>query len=103
VARFVLAVDRPFNRDGKRETDFIDVEVWRKLAETCAEHISKGRLVAVEGAIRVQNYKDKDGRSRKAVRVVADNVKFLDRGKKQEKQDGFVDAEVNLPEDEIPF
>jgi single-strand DNA-binding protein len=102
VARFVLAVDRPFNRDGKRETDFIDVEVWRKLAETCAGHINKGRLVAVEGAIRVQSYKDKDGHSRKVVRVVAENVKFLDRRKKQE-QNGFVDAEVNLPEDEIPF
>lgn len=43
VGGFTLAVDRPFtNQDGERDTDFIDIVVWRKVAETCANHLSKG-------------------------------------------------------------
>ena len=54
VANFNLAVDRPFvNAQGERETDFIPVTVWRKLAETCANNLGKGRLVLVEGRLQV--------------------------------------------------
>ncbi|MDQ7850580.1 MAG: single-stranded DNA-binding protein, partial [Armatimonadota bacterium] len=48
VASFTLAVDRPFtNQAGERETDFIDIVAWRKLADQVSQHLSKGRLVAV--------------------------------------------------------
>jgi single-strand DNA-binding protein len=50
VASFTLAVDRPFrDQQGNRETDFIDVVAWRKLAEQVSQYMSKGRMVAVEG------------------------------------------------------
>jgi len=43
VASFSLAVDRPFqNQQGEKETDFIDIVVWRKLAETVSAHLHKG-------------------------------------------------------------
>ena len=53
LCRFTLAVNRPYKkRDGNKETDFIDVVVWRKLAEICAKYLAKGRLAAVEGGLR---------------------------------------------------
>ncbi|MEA4882798.1 MAG: single-stranded DNA-binding protein [Clostridia bacterium] len=80
VARFSVAVDRPFaNQAGERETDFIDVVVWRKQAETVGQYLKKGRLVGVEGAIQTRTY-EKDGQKRRAWEVVADRVEFLDRG-----------------------
>ena len=52
VANFTLAVDRPYtNQEGEREADFIPIVVWQKLAETCANHLHKGRLVAVDDKI----------------------------------------------------
>lgn len=74
VAKFTLAVNRKFN---KEETDFIDCQVWRGLAETCASYLAKGSLVAVEGRLQVRNYEDRDGKKRKAVEVVVDDARFL--------------------------
>jgi len=80
VCGFTLAVDRPFtNQDGEREADFLDVVTWGKLAETCANHLSKGRLVAVSGRIQARTWQDQKGNRRKAVEVVAEQVRFLDR------------------------
>lgn len=47
VTTFDLAVDRPFtNKQGEREADFIRIVTWDKLAETCANYLQKGRLIA---------------------------------------------------------
>jgi single-strand DNA-binding protein len=79
VAQFTLAVDRPFtNQQGEREADFIPIVTWRKLAETCANYLSKGRLTAVEGRIQVRNYENNEGRRVYVTEVVADNVRFLE-------------------------
>ncbi len=78
VANFRIAVDRPFtNQQGERETDFIDIVVWRRLAETCANNLNKGRLVGVDGRLQVREY-EYEGQRRRQVEVVADNVEFLD-------------------------
>ena len=75
VCSFSLAVNRKFNRE---ETDFIDIVAWRGLAENCASYLSKGRLAAVEGRIQVRTYENQEGQKRKAVEVVADDVRFLE-------------------------
>lgn len=78
VTSFRIAVDRPFtNQQGERETDFINIVTWRKLAELCASHLSKGRLVGVDGRLQVRTYDASDGTRRQAAEVVADNVQFL--------------------------
>ena len=80
VASFTLAVDRPFtNQAGERETDFIDIVAWRKLADQVSQHLSKGRLVAVEGRLQIRSYETQDGQKRKVAEIVADAVRFLDR------------------------
>lgn len=106
VAKFTLAVDRPFaNQEGKRDVDFIDAVVWGKQAETATNYLGKGRLVAVEGRIQVRGY-EHQGQKRKAVEVVAEHVKFLDSKKGKEKpaddvMPGAVEVEYS-PED-VPF
>lgn len=79
VATFTLAVDRPFkNQQGERETDFIPIVVWRKLAETCSNYLNKGRLVAADGRLQIRTYDTAEGQRRWVTEVVADNVQFLD-------------------------
>ncbi|HBG7232954.1 single-stranded DNA-binding protein [Clostridioides difficile] len=78
VSTFTIAVDRDYiKKDGTKETDFIPIEVMGKLAEVCANNLDKGRLVAVEGSIRVNSY-EKDGEKRTYTKVHANKIKFLD-------------------------
>ncbi len=100
VTNFTLAVNKSFvGQDGEPGADFIDVVVWRKLAETCANHLHKGRLVAVEGRLEIRSYDDQQGIRRKAAEVVADNVRFLDWGKEQTSS-----SDTDEPDfDQVPF
>lgn len=107
VTRFTLAVDRPFkSADGEKETDFIDIVTWRKLAEICANNLSKGRLIAVEGHLQIRSYDDKDGVRRKAAEVVADRVQFLDYSKEKQDQQGQstgFNTDISFSDDDVPF
>lgn len=105
VGSFTLAVDRPFTtQNGERETDFIDIVVWRKQAENCANFLGKGRLVAVEGRLQIRSYDDQNGIRRKAAEVVADQVHFLDRARDGSSPDEGMSAGPPEPEfDDVPF
>ncbi len=107
VTNFTLAVDRPFvSRGGEKEADFIDIVTWRKQAEVCANHLAKGRLVAVEGRLEIRSYDDNNGVRRKAASIVADNVRFLDRAKEAQSSNSgdWSDNKAAEPEfDDIPF
>jgi single-strand DNA-binding protein len=76
-----LAVNRRVKQsDGTwgDEATFVDVTVWGRQAENCAEYLSKGRPVLVEGRLRLDQWKDKKtGDNRSKLRVVAENVQFL--------------------------
>ena len=75
LASFLLAISRA-TRD---EADFIWVTVWDRQAETCAQYLSKGRRVGVEGRLRSRSWEE-DGKRRNAVEVVAGRVEFLSSG-----------------------
>ncbi|MBF8437716.1 single-stranded DNA-binding protein [Halanaerobiaceae bacterium Z-7014] len=78
VCNFTLAVERNYtNRDGDRDVDFIPVVTWQKLAETCAQHLGKGRLVAVDGRLQIRK-SEKENRTYINPEVVAQDVRFLD-------------------------
>lgn len=105
VCTFTLAVDRPFS-DG--EADFIPIVTWRKTAEVSAEYLKKGRLTAVEGRIQVRNYENNEGRKVYVTEVVADNVRFLERGRTQQNDsdhDPFQDdgQPIEIKDDDLPF
>lgn len=104
VASFTLAVDRPFvNQQGERGTDFIDVVAWRKLAEQVTQHLSKGRMVAVEGRLQIRSYETQDGQKRKVAEVVADAVRFLDRKTAAAPAEAGPQEEESGDTDDVPF
>lgn len=108
VANFTLAVDRNFvNQKGERDTDFIRIVTWRKLAEICANNLSKGRLVAVEGQLQIRSYEDREGIKRTAAEVVARDVRFLDSRKDftdtENNYDAFGGENLDVKDEDVPF
>ncbi|MEI3530124.1 MAG: single-stranded DNA-binding protein [Bacilli bacterium] len=83
--RFTIAVDRPFQSDGQRGVDFINVVAWRKSAENICDYLDKGSQIAIEGRIQTGSYTDTDGNNRKTFEVMAQNVQFL--GSKRASED----------------
>ena len=82
VARFSLAVDRSFRGpNGERQTDFIRCSCWNKTAELVSNYLQKGRLVAIEGSLRVNSVTNADGSRRDYTEVICSRVTFLDRGR----------------------
>jgi single-strand DNA-binding protein len=86
VARFSIAVNREFKREGQPDADFFNVVVWGKSAENCANYLKKGRLCAVNGNLRNNNYEDKNGVKHYNIEVVANRVEFLEWGDRNGQQ-----------------
>ncbi len=83
VATFSIANEDDFKKkeDGTREVDFFDVVAWRGLAEIVSSHCSKGRLIEVEGRLKVRCWKDRDGNNRRNTEIVAEKIYFVGEGK----------------------
>ena len=81
VATFLLAVDR---RGRDAGADFVSISVWDRQAEVCAEYLSKGARVGVEGRLRSRSWEDSEGKRRTAIEVVAHTVDFLDSRNREE-------------------
>jgi len=113
VTNFTLAVDRTFtNQQGERETDFIDVVAWRKLAELCADYLIKGQRAAVDGRLQVRSYEvqsgDNQGQRRTVYEVVADNIQFLEKprgggGGQQPSSGETSQDQSDFNPDDVPF
>ena len=96
--RFSIAINRQYaNEDGERETDFINILVWRKKAENVCNYLDKGSQVAIEGGIQTGSYTDKDGNYRTSFEIVADNVQFLEKKKENTPLDDF--SNIGLGDD----
>lgn len=99
VSSFTLAVDRPYSKDGQKETDFIDCEIWEKQAELIGNSCSKGHRLLVSGALRIEQYEDKQGNKRSRAKVVCNNFNFIER-----KNGGFDSMGSQVEDtDTIPF
>jgi single-strand DNA-binding protein len=78
VCNFTLAVERNYtNGAGEKDVDFINIVTWRGLAENCARHLGKGRLVGVDGQLQIRK-SENNNRTYINPEVNADNVRFLD-------------------------
>lgn len=109
VANFSVAVDREFTgKDGKKEVDFIDIQVWGKSAENCSNYISKGSKVAIQGSLRIDTYQNQEGEKRKITKVNAVRVQFLDsknnNNNNNNNEKSFEQPQFQeVPDGDIPF
>lgn len=107
VTTLTLAVDRKVVKEGqKKEADFIPVVVWGKTAESTAQYMSKGKLMAVSGRIQTRSFEAKDGGKRYITEVVADEVQFLewaDKGGAEHTKGNSYDDMTPVDDGDIPF
>jgi single-strand DNA-binding protein len=87
--RFSVAVNEQWKTDDeKREkVTWFPVVAFNGLAETCANYVDRGRLVAVQGRVQTREYEDRAGTKHQVMQILADKVTFLGGGKPDE-QDG---------------
>lgn len=98
ICRFSLAVQRRFaNAEGEREADFINIVVWRNLAETCHKFLKKGSKCAVIGRLQTSSYEASDGSKRYTTDIVADEIEFLNSSRNS-SEGGFEPAVENKPQ-----
>jgi len=105
VANFGLAVNRTYTtREGesKDEVCFVEIVTWTKTAENCANYLTKGRPVLVEGRLQYRSWETDDGQKRSKLEVVADRVQFLG-GRREEGAPGEAGTHEPETEDDIPF
>ena len=116
VTNFRIAVSRNYKtKDGIVESDFINIEIWGKKAETCGQYLQKGRLIAVDGCLRIDKYQTTEGDNKSITNVRANDIKFLDNTNKKQNNKNYYDAskvfeesstsntELEISDDEVPF
>lgn len=120
VADLSMAINMVYRtQDGsdREEVVYVDVVTWGRQAETCGQYLSKGSPVFVEGRLQLDQWEDKDGQKRSRLRVRAERVQFLGRGKASESKGPPQPAGESRPpqatapteetshpeEDDIPF
>ena len=108
VSNIRLATNRvPRGTDGelKESTQYHTVICWDRLAEQTGKHVTKGRLVYVEGRLESRSFTDKEGREREVTEVIAADVQFLD-GPGTKSSDLPLEersADTDFDDLEIPF
>ena len=85
VTSINLAVRDNFKKD---TTHFIRVEAWAKTAELLNQYCSKGSKIGVEGSLKVDKFKDKEGNNREVTKVNASRIEFLDSKGSNNASDG---------------
>src|SRR5215217_1449639 len=89
VANIRLAtnrVTRAKNGERSEHPQYHTVICWDRLAEQTGTHVTKGRLVSVEGRLESRAFTDKDGKDREVTEVIASDVQFLDAPGHQERR-----------------
>lgn len=103
VARFTIACDRRFKKDGEN-ADFISCVAFGKTAEFIEKYTHKGTKLEIVGRIQTGSY-EKDGRKIYTTDVVIESIEFAESKKKEQKEEPEDDF-VNVPEgvdEELPF
>lgn len=105
VADMRLALNESYtDRSGKKveRVCYIDVVVWERQAQTCAQYLKKGSPVLVEGRLEMSEWKTKEGETRTKIRVRADRVQFISSGRRDDGGERPPSAEERRPLDREP-
>lgn len=98
IARYTLAVNRRFKRQGEPEADFINCVAFGKTGEFAEKYFKKGQLVSVVGRLQVRSWEDKEGKKRWSTDVIVEEQYFAEGKHDSEKNGGSKPApEQNRP------
>jgi len=123
VARYALAVNKRFRKEGEPDADFINCVVFGKAAEFAERYFKKGMLIAVSGRLQVRSWDDQTGQRRWSTEVVVEEQDFCEsrttfEARIQKEQgtpapsnpsaqnyepDGFSAITESIDEDDLPF
>lgn len=101
VARFAIAVNRRFAKEGQQQADFINCTAWRQTAEFICKYFKKGNMIAVVGSIQTRSWDGQDGKKQYATEVVADEVYFT--GEKKAEESSVFSKSENDDETDLPW
>ena len=106
VARFTVAADRSYKKDGEPTADFISCVAFGKTAEFISKYFSKGSKIVIEGEWRTGSYTNKDGQKVYTNDCVVNRVEFAESKKAESApsapDDDFMNIEGEI-DDQIPF
>lgn len=106
IARYTLAIDRRFKKEGEQSADFINCIAFSKLAEFAEKYLRKGIKIAVTGRIQTGDYTNKDGQKVYTTDVIIEEQEFAESKKSEPTQTAPDDEFVPIPDDiinDIPF
>lgn len=93
VASFSLAVNRKFAKEGEeRKADFINIVAWNKLAEMISKYVSKGQQLCIAGRLETRTWEDEQGQRHYITEVIAEEVTFVEKAKKQYPSDEILNG-----------
>lgn len=96
VASFSLAVNRKYVKQGEeRQTDFINIVTYSKLAEFVQKYLKVGLQICICGRMQTRTWEDKNGQKRYATEVVAEDIDFADSPKKTDESVLYASTPVN--------
>ena len=108
--QFTIAQDRYAGKNKPKEANFVNITVWGKIAEICADNLEKGRRVLVQGELIIRSYEAKDGSGKRWItEIKAEKVQFLDFKKGNDQTapaEDFESMGKEVPADtdsEVPF
>jgi single-strand DNA-binding protein len=102
--RFNIAVNRYVKDKDHPEADYFMIIAWEKTAEFICNHFGKGDAIIIEGNVKTGNYEDKEGVKRKSFDILARQVYFAEK-KKKEDENGTAkeNRKINFEDDDHPF
>lgn len=112
IARYTLAVDRRFKREGQDGADFIPCVAFGKGGEFVEKYCKKGTKLAVSGRIQTGSYTNRDGQKVYTTEIVVEEQEFAESkaaqqntqpAKEEEGMDGFMNIPDGLDDAELPF
>ena len=119
IARYTLAVDRKFKRDGEPSADFIRCVAFGKSGEFAEKYFHQGTKIVVEGRIQTGSYQDKDGKTVYTTDVIVEGQEFAESKSASESNsnvntqapplptpdndDGFMNISDNVDDSALPF
>ena len=109
IARYTLAVDRAYKKEGGQNVDFIPCVSMGKSGEIAEKHFHKGTKIIISGRIQTGSYTNKDGNKVYTTDIMVDRQEFAESksnapaASEEPANDGFMDVPGTVEKDDLPF